>query len=156
MCTTETNKKVKLCSYFFFLMGWDWVNLVRRLLFGLLYQPQMIDDDCGAIGGMRIGRGNHSTRRKLASVPLCPLQIPHDLIQAGTRDAAVRSRRLTSWAMARPMPLLSYIIEHYAVYIWGRGGVARPILNSALDGCEWSASRLYHLSPWIDPSAPIG
>jgi hypothetical protein len=26
---------------------------------GLLYQPQMIDDgDCGAIGGMKIGRGN--------------------------------------------------------------------------------------------------
>jgi hypothetical protein len=32
---------------------------------GLLYQPQMIDDgDCGAIGGMKIGRGNQSTRRK--------------------------------------------------------------------------------------------
>jgi hypothetical protein len=26
---------------------------------GLLYQPQMIDEgDCGAIGGMKIGRGN--------------------------------------------------------------------------------------------------
>jgi hypothetical protein len=26
---------------------------------GLLYKPQMIDDgDCGAIGGMKIGRGN--------------------------------------------------------------------------------------------------
>jgi hypothetical protein len=26
---------------------------------GLLYQPQMIDGgDCGAIGGMKIGRGN--------------------------------------------------------------------------------------------------
>jgi hypothetical protein len=23
---------------------------------GLLYKPQMIDDDCGAIGGMKIGR----------------------------------------------------------------------------------------------------
>jgi hypothetical protein len=31
---------------------------------GLLYQPQMIDDgDCGAIGGMKIGRGNRSTGR---------------------------------------------------------------------------------------------
>jgi hypothetical protein len=31
----------------------------------LLYQPQMIDDgDCGAIGGMKIGRENRSTRRK--------------------------------------------------------------------------------------------
>jgi hypothetical protein len=30
---------------------------------GLLYQSQMIHDgDCGAIGGMKIGRGNQSMR----------------------------------------------------------------------------------------------
>jgi hypothetical protein len=33
---------------------------------GLLYQSQMIyDGDCGAIGRMRMGRGNGSTRIKL-------------------------------------------------------------------------------------------
>jgi hypothetical protein len=32
--------------------------------------------DCGAIGGMKIGRGNRSTRRKPAPAPLCPPQIP--------------------------------------------------------------------------------
>jgi hypothetical protein len=54
----------------------------------LLYKPQMIDDgDCGAIGGMKIGRGNRSTRRK----PLCPPQIPHDQTRARTRAAAVGS-----------------------------------------------------------------
>jgi hypothetical protein len=32
---------------------------------GLLYQPQMLDDgECGAIGGMKVGRGNRSTRRR--------------------------------------------------------------------------------------------
>jgi hypothetical protein len=37
---------------------------------GLLYQPRIIDDDdYGAFGGMRIGRGNRSTRRKPAPVP---------------------------------------------------------------------------------------
>jgi hypothetical protein len=46
---------------------------------GLLYQPRMIDDAYGAVGGMMIGRGNRSTRRKPAPVPLCPPQIPHDL-----------------------------------------------------------------------------
>jgi hypothetical protein len=47
---------------------------------GLLYQPRMIDDaDYKAVGGMRIGRGNRSTRRKPAPVPLCLPQIPHDL-----------------------------------------------------------------------------
>jgi hypothetical protein len=44
-------------------------------LFGLLHQPQMRDDDdddCGAIDRMRIIRGNRSTRRKRAPVPLRP------------------------------------------------------------------------------------
>jgi hypothetical protein len=69
---------------------------------GLLYQPLMIDDDYGAVGGMRIGRGNRSTRRKPVPVPLCPPQIPHDLTWDRTRAAAVGSQRLTAWAMARP------------------------------------------------------
>jgi hypothetical protein len=37
-----------------------------------LYKRQIIEDECGAVGGMRIGRGNRNTRRKRASVPLCP------------------------------------------------------------------------------------
>jgi hypothetical protein len=70
---------------------------------GLLYKPQMIDEgDCGAIGGMEIGRGNRSTRRKPAPAPLCPPQIPHDQTRARTRAAAVGSQRLTAWAMVRP------------------------------------------------------
>jgi hypothetical protein len=52
---------------------------------GVLYQPQMIDDgDCVAIGGMKISRGNRSTRRKPAPAPLCPPQIPHDETRALT------------------------------------------------------------------------
>jgi hypothetical protein len=35
------------------------------------------DDECGAVGGMRIGRGNQGTWRKPAPVPICPSQIPH-------------------------------------------------------------------------------
>jgi hypothetical protein len=45
---------------------------------GLLYQPRMIGDgDCGEIVGMKIGRGNLSTRRKPVPAPLCPPQISH-------------------------------------------------------------------------------
>jgi hypothetical protein len=85
-------------------MGWDWVHLVLRPLFGLLYQPRVIDgDDCGAIGKMRIGRGNWSTRRNPAPVPLCPPQIPHNLTWARTQAAEVGSRRFFAWAMARPL-----------------------------------------------------
>jgi hypothetical protein len=70
---------------------------------GLLYKPQMIDDgDCGAIDGMKFGRGNQSTRRKPAPAPLCAPHIPHDQTQARTRAAAVGTQRLTAWAMARP------------------------------------------------------
>jgi hypothetical protein len=61
-----------------------------------LYQPRMIDDDeCGAVGGMRIGRGNRSTRRKPASLPLCPPKI-HYLTWVQTQAAAVGSQRLTA------------------------------------------------------------
>jgi hypothetical protein len=85
------------------LVGWDWVHLVLRPLFGLLYQLQMIDvDDCGAIGGMQIVRGNRSIQRKPASVPLCPPQIPHDLNRTRTRATAVGGLQLTTWAMTRP------------------------------------------------------
>jgi hypothetical protein len=57
------------------------VHLVRRPLLGISHQPRMIyDGECGAVGGMRLGRGNRSTRRNRAAVPLCPPQIPHDLV----------------------------------------------------------------------------
>jgi hypothetical protein len=36
------------------------------------------EGDCGAVGGMKIGRGNRSTRRKRAPAPICPPQIPLD------------------------------------------------------------------------------
>jgi hypothetical protein len=71
----------------------------------LLYKPQMIDeDDYGAIDGMKIGRGNRSTRRKPAPAPLSPPQIPHDQTTTRSLAAAVGSQRLTAWAMARCYP----------------------------------------------------
>jgi hypothetical protein len=57
---------------------------------GLLYQPQMLGEgDCGATGGMKIGRGNRSTLRKPALAPLCPPQIPLDQTRDRTRATAV-------------------------------------------------------------------
>jgi hypothetical protein len=52
------------------------------------------DYDNGEIGGM-IGRGNRSTRRKPAPLPLCPPQTPH-AARTRTRAAAVGSQRLTA------------------------------------------------------------
>jgi hypothetical protein len=40
-------------------MGWDWIHMALRPLFGLLYQPQMIDDD----GWMRSNRWSANWRK---------------------------------------------------------------------------------------------
>jgi hypothetical protein len=102
--------------FFFFFsflgVGWDSVPMLHSPLIGLLYQPRIRDDDeCGAVGGMRIGKGNRSTRRKPAAVPLCQPKIPHDLTWARTRAAAVGSRRLTVWVMARPRDYLTLVLQ---------------------------------------------
>jgi hypothetical protein len=44
-----------------------------------LIVPAPGDYEDGEFGGMMIVRGNRSIRRKSAPVPLCPIQIPHDL-----------------------------------------------------------------------------
>jgi hypothetical protein len=60
-----------LIGSFFILSGVRLSPLGTAATSGLLYQPQKIDDgDCGAIGGMKIGRGNRSTRRKPTPAPL--------------------------------------------------------------------------------------
>jgi hypothetical protein len=46
--------------------------------------------------------GGRSTRRKPASVSLCPPQIPYDVILARTLVTAMGNLGLTAWAMARP------------------------------------------------------
>jgi hypothetical protein len=42
------------------------------------FVPAPGDYDDGEFGGMKIGRGNQSTRRKPAPAPLCPPQTPLD------------------------------------------------------------------------------
>jgi hypothetical protein len=56
--------------------------------------PAPGDYDVGEIGGM-IGRGNRSTGRKPAPVPLCPPQIQH-AARMRNRAAMVGSQRLTA------------------------------------------------------------
>jgi hypothetical protein len=86
---------------FIYLMGWDWVHLVRRPLSGLLYQPWIIgDDECGAVGGMTIGMENRSTRRKPTPVPSAPLSTTNptwpDLgSNSGRRGAKLPTNRLS-------------------------------------------------------------
>jgi hypothetical protein len=67
--------------------------------------------DDGEFGGMKIGRGNRSTRRKPAPAPLCPPQITLDQTRVWTRAAAAWSQRLTAWAMARPCNKIAFIAD---------------------------------------------
>jgi hypothetical protein len=56
MTTTEQIRH----SFFYYYYWWGGTRSLGTVATsGLLYKPQMIDeDDCGAIGGMKIGRGN--------------------------------------------------------------------------------------------------
>jgi hypothetical protein len=66
-------------DHFFFILWGGTKSLGSAATSGLLYKPQLIDEsDCGTIGGMKIDRGNRSTRRKPAPAPIWPPQIPHD------------------------------------------------------------------------------
>jgi hypothetical protein len=66
------------------------------VFFSLCVGGMIGEGDCGAISGMKIGKGNRSTLRKPAPGPLCPPQIPLDQTPDRTRAAAVESRRLTA------------------------------------------------------------
>jgi hypothetical protein len=57
--------------------------------------PAPDDYDDGEIGGMMIGRGNRSTRRKPAPVSLYPPQSPH-AARKQTRAATVGNQGLTA------------------------------------------------------------
>jgi hypothetical protein len=70
-------RSFQIHMYFFFNLCGGTLGTAAATV--LLYQPRMVGDgDCGEIGGMKIDRGNRSTRRKPGPAPLCPPQIPHD------------------------------------------------------------------------------
>jgi hypothetical protein len=114
------------------MVGWDWVHLVQRSLTGLLYQPRMIDDVCGAFGGMTIGKGNRSNySENTCPSATFPPQIPHDLTWARTRAAAVGSRRLTVWA------LRSLITQHLIHWLYVRFLLVRRLsMNYFFKACS--------------------
>jgi hypothetical protein len=69
-------------------------------------------------------------REKPIPVSLCPLQIPHGLNRARTRDLAVRGRRLTAWAMARPTYKLASPWVFYS-YAWQTAQGQRTVQSSS-------------------------
>jgi hypothetical protein len=93
-------------------------------------------DEYLAVGGMIIGRGNQSTWKKPAPVPLCPPQIPHNLTWDRTRAAAVGSQRLTAWAMAQPLSHKIELFEPNLTYPMA-GNMLWNVTPSSLIAVYW-------------------
>jgi hypothetical protein len=95
-----------------------------------------------AVGGISIGKGSRSTRRKPAPALLCPPQIPHDQTRARTRAAAVGSRRLTAWAMAQ------------LGYVMGTGASLRGSETAVACSCQPPLYRAEVKNTFIYTSTP--
>jgi hypothetical protein len=118
--TVHPSKQCVWATPWFLGVGWDWVHLVRRPLFGLLYQPRIsYDDKCGTVGGIRIGREDRSTRRKPAPVPLCPSQTL--MTWPGLEPGVSRCGKpsTTAWALTRPS--CCTVLHRTAQYWQSRG-----------------------------------
>jgi hypothetical protein len=76
-CVYAPSYVMYLLFFFVILSGVRLSPLGTAATIGLMYQPQMIDDGvCGAIGGMKIGRRNRSTRREPAPIATLPTTNP--------------------------------------------------------------------------------
>jgi hypothetical protein len=69
---------------------WDYTVLDDRMI-----------NECGAVHGMRKGRGNRSTQRKPPLLPLCPPQFSQDLLWHQTLAVAVGNSQLTVCALSQ-------------------------------------------------------
>jgi hypothetical protein len=90
--------------------GWDYVSELGPSTNQLYFIPQMIWVWRATVEWYWQGEIRR-IRRKLVPVPFCPSQIPHGLIRLRTRDSAVRRRRLTAWAIARPCWQFLYVMQ---------------------------------------------
>jgi hypothetical protein len=115
--TTGEETGLKLTKIFLNMYSGGW-NLKSTRHCGHQWPivPAPGDYDDGEIGGMN-GRGNRSTRRKPAPVPLCPPQTPR-AARMRTRAAAVGSTRLTAWATARPLKLTKLVCTRYLCHFF--------------------------------------
>jgi hypothetical protein len=119
---TTTNNILNLICLNWYSGGWSQLSPLGTAATNRLIVPAPGDYD-GEFGAM-IGRGNRSTLRKPAPVPLCTPQTPH-AVRTRTRAAALESQRLTAWATARP--------TNNILNFWNRGS----------DFSSWARQFLY-------------
>jgi hypothetical protein len=91
--------------------------------------PAPGDYDDGEFGGM-FGRGNRSTRRKPAPVPLCPPQNPHDCPDAnpGRRGGKPATNRLSyGTALSLPFWIGIYKTKHTLINAFYSNAISRSM-----------------------------
>jgi hypothetical protein len=84
------------CNFFLIRVVGVWVQTASTWHVGHFWPivPAPVDCEDGEFVGMKIGRGNRSTRRKSTPAQLSPPQIPLDQTRARTRVAAAGSQPL--------------------------------------------------------------
>jgi hypothetical protein len=92
------------CHWSIDFMGWDYVSELLPLT-DILFIPQMVWVWRATVECYWQGKTKELGENPVP-VPFCPPQILYGLTRARTRASAVRGRRLTVWAMARPKLLL--------------------------------------------------
>jgi hypothetical protein len=100
-------------------------------------------------GGMILtGENRRTWRKKPVPVPLCPAQIPRGLSRVRTRASAVRGRRLTTWAMARPQTASLNKLQTNNRRVWETcisSTVAK--LQVPCRGCTWYGAAVTWRAP---------
>jgi hypothetical protein len=96
------------------------------------------------VDGMKIGRGRRDTRGQLVAVTVCPPQLLHVLTWDWSWPAALGSRKLTSWAMARPrirvVQIIHLVQEMYLLVIYVFYGVWIKSVHPLARGFGWFKS----------------
>jgi hypothetical protein len=101
-----------------------------------------------SIGGIRIGRGNRSTRRKPAPAPLSHHKSHMTRSGFEPRTAAVGSQRLTAWAMARPS-WIGYYNTCWLSRSHSVQGSSCPLISAMQDGIWKVKSEWIKLGLWM-------
>jgi hypothetical protein len=101
----------------------------------------------------KTGRENRSNRRKLAAVPHCPSQVPHDLSHARTRVVGMIILSIIAWVRGRPLiqlhlPLINLLLmSHHDLTDRTRQDIDSVSMTSRTRDVACVLGHKTHLSP---------